>query len=189
MKKIVLHTCCSICFLEPSQRLKEDNFTVIGLFNNPNIQPYSEYLERLDTLNKVVKDNNVTLIVPDIYSLEEYCSFVDKTSNSKKDRCEECYRFRLVKTAELARINEIRYFSTTLLASPYQNYNSILKVSDEISKEYKLTFIYSKKWSENYYKSKNEIKKRGFYIQKYCGCLYSKIERKFSKKSNETKHS
>jgi len=183
MKKIMLHTCCSICFLEPYKYLKENDFEVIALFNNPNIQPYEEYINRLNALKNIVNINNVSLIVPDEYSVEEYNNSVKMFSNVKDLRCKECYCFRLVKTAELSKINKIQYFSTTLLASPYQNIDNIVEIANKISEEYKLEFIWSRKWPDSYYKSKNEIRKMRLYTQKYCGCLYSKMERE-----NELKH-
>ncbi|MFH1825060.1 MAG: epoxyqueuosine reductase QueH [Candidatus Firestonebacteria bacterium] len=180
MKKVMLHICCSICFLEPYKHLREEQFEIIGFFNNPNIQPYTEYLERLNALKNIVKINNTSLIVPNEYSIEEYHDSVVKVLDVQKLRCKECYNFRLTKTAQLSKANKIQYFSTTLLASPYQDINSILEVGHKISEEYKIEFIWSNKWLDNYYKSKEEIRKKELYIQKYCGCLYSKMERKFS---------
>ena len=71
--------------------------------------------------------------------------------------------------------------NTTLFSSPYQDHDLIAKVGNIIAKKYNLDFIWSDEWIENYYNSKNEARAAGIYIQKYCGCLYSKMDRKLDK--------
>lgn len=175
MKNIILHVCCAICSLEPLKWLKNNKFAIEGLFYNPNIHPYTEYLERLNALKVVIKDSDVSLIISDKFDYEQSLILKERT-------CERCYEIRLKKTAKLAKSRNITNFSTTLLASPYQNYDLISKLGNEIGQKTGINFIATDKWQNNYFNSKNQVKKDGLYVQKYCGCIYSKMERKLVKR-------
>jgi predicted adenine nucleotide alpha hydrolase (AANH) superfamily ATPase len=68
---------------------------------NPNIHPYKEYEQRMNTLKEYAKLVNVNAIFEDEYGLQEFCKNVVGNLGS---RCSDyCYRIRLEKTAKYAK--------------------------------------------------------------------------------------
>lgn len=157
MSKLLLHACCAPCTTYVHRWLMENDFEVEGLFYNPNIRPESEYQKRRATMQ--VYSAAVGLKV--IYELN------DQTIDP--ENCEDCYRVRLEKTANLASLNGYQYFSTTLLISPYQKHALLKKVGEEVAAEYGVPFYY-RDFREGYYESRRLAQAMQLYRQKYCGC-------------------
>jgi len=174
--KLALHICCSICFQEPYRSLKTLGFEITGIYYNPNIQPYQEYLNRFDALKNLVKDDRLTLLVPK-YNASE--AFFDATIKTREEQCNKCYYIRLKRTVEEAKAKSIKHFSTTLLGSPYQKHEFIISTAGRLASEHGLEFVQDPKWKDSYHKSKNNSRSLNLYSQKYCGCIYSKADRKF----------
>jgi predicted adenine nucleotide alpha hydrolase (AANH) superfamily ATPase len=91
-------------------------------------------------------------------------------------RCAFCYRLRLEKTARYAAENGCDAFSTTLLISPYQNHELIKEIAGELAVLYKVQFLY-RDFRPRFREGQREARKAGYYMQKYCGCIYSEEER------------
>lgn len=91
-------------------------------------------------------------------------------------RCAICYRIRLKETARRARDLGIGLFSTTLLASPYQDASLIKSAGADSAIEHGVLFI-GDDLSAGYSRSVEESKKLGLYRQKYCGCVFSEKEK------------
>ncbi len=169
--KILIHTCCADCLLKITNSLKDE---VVAYFYNPNIHPRAEYLARLKAIQKITKDYNIKLIVPD-WSPKEWFktnpskSPFDKGDFIKPNRCEKCWNLRLNKTFEYAKKNDFEAVTTTLLSSHYQNKEIIEKIGKDLEKEYKIKFLVPNKINR-------ELKTSGFYKQNYCGCAYSLVE-------------
>lgn len=159
--KILIHNCCADCLLKMTNSLKDE---VVAYFYNPNIHPRAEYLARLKAIQKITKDYNIKLIVPD-WSPKEYFEKI----KDKNNRCDICWKLRLNKTFEYAKKNDFEAVTTTLLSSHYQNKEIIEKIGKDLEKEYKIKFLIPKKINR-------ELKTSGFYKQNYCGCCYSLVE-------------
>ena len=171
--KVLLHTCCAPCSVYCIETLKKENIEITSYWYNPNIHPYKEYKERLNTLKNYNKEINIPLIIDDYYGLKEFCkNVIDKIDN----RCGYCYYCRLDKTAKYAKENGFDAFSTTLLISPYQNHELLKKTGEIISKKHGIKFLY-KDFRVGFKKGYEEAKKLGLYTQKYCGCIFSEEER------------
>jgi len=181
--KLLLHTCCAPCSVYCVKTLREENIEPTLFWYNPNIHPYSEYKARRDCLKEFAKLKKLELILEDDYGLDE---FVCNVSNDLLNRCQNyCYPKRLRKVFEYAAENGYDAVSTTLLYSIYQQHDIIKDLMDELSKEYKVDFLYRdfrKGWREG----QDEARKIGLYMQKYCGCVFSEEEsalgRKYGKK-------
>lgn len=181
MKRLAMHICCAICFIEPYKNLVNEGFQIHGFYYNPNIQPFEEYFNRSNTLKYILKDSNLISFVSEEYNASDYNKAVGKDFSSRKEMCKKCYQMRIHKTAEWAKTLNIECFTTTLLGSPYQDFDAICEIGSKIGEIYKINFVSSKNWSKNYYNSKNDIKNRNLHVQKYCGCIYSKMDRKLEK--------
>lgn len=176
--RILLHTCCSNCAIYPYEVLRNKGFDVVLFWYNPNIHPYTEYKLRFDSLRKLQKLWNLEVIYEDNYS--EFYKFLRLISGKEKERCEICYRIRLEKTAKKAEEVGITDFTTTLLVSPYQKFDKIIKIGMQISKNYRINFI-AEDFREGFRKAMNTVQELELYRQKYCGCIYSEAERYLKK--------
>lgn len=71
-------------------------------------------------------------------------------------------------------------FSTTLLVSPYQNQELLQEIGNAVSREEGIGFHYED-FRTGFRKAHDEARGMGIYCQKYCGCVYSKLERECKK--------
>jgi predicted adenine nucleotide alpha hydrolase (AANH) superfamily ATPase len=171
--KLLMHICCSNCSIYPLQTYRLKGIDVKGLWFNPNIHPYKEYTNRLDSLKKLQKLWNVDIEYMDIYPLDD---FLKSVVNHEGKRCEICYSLRLEKAAEIAKKMNLDSFTTTLLASPYQKFDMIIEIGKEMGKRHGIQF-YFEDLRQGWGISRGLSREFGLYRQKYCGCIYSEMER------------
>lgn len=94
-------------------------------------------------------------------------------------RCYTCYAFRLGETFRYAREHNFEAVCTTLTVSPYKDAQKINDIGKELSTKYQVEYIESDFKADGGYQHSIELSKQyGMYRQKYCGCIYSKLERK-----------
>ena len=172
LNKILLHTCCAPCLVYIHEKLGEMNIDFDTYFYNPNIHPFKEHQKRLQTLREYTSQFELKLI-----ENEEFLQ--EKWDNGFK--CEDCYRIRLDKTAEFAKNNGYRAFSTTLLVSIYQNHETIIGICKDMEEKYDIEFLYHD-FREGYRKGQDKARELGLYRQKYCGCINSYNSSKFKDK-------
>jgi predicted adenine nucleotide alpha hydrolase (AANH) superfamily ATPase len=170
MKKLLLHTCCGPCATPIIPNLNE-KFEVAGFYYNPNIFPETEFKQRLSSAKKAAEINGIKLIVPE-QDNGDFFKFINET-RTKPERCILCYKQRLAKTAEYAKEHNFSFFSTTLLISPFQYHKELKKAGEEMSKNYGVDFYYHD-FRPLYRKSREMAKELDLYLQKYCGCKFSR---------------
>lgn len=174
--KLLLHTCCAPCSVYCIKSLREENIEPDLYWFNPNIHPYMEYKARRDTLIEYSKTININLILEENYGLKEFCKNV---VSDLENRCSNyCYKVRLEQTAKYAKENGYEAFSTTLLISPYQNHEELIRIGKELAEEYGIEFLY-RDFRVGFREGQNEARQLGLYMQKYCGCVFSEEERYF----------
>lgn len=170
MQNLLLHICCGPCATPIIPNLNP-KFEVLGYYFNPNIFPETEFNQRLNSAQKVAEFNGIKLVIPE-QSRDDYFSYIGETKQ-KPERCLLCYRQRLAKTAQCAKENGFDAFSTTLLISPFQYHDDLRRIGEEISKEYGIDFYYED-FRELYNESREISKNLDLYLQKYCGCKFSR---------------
>jgi predicted adenine nucleotide alpha hydrolase (AANH) superfamily ATPase len=175
-KRLLLHTCCAPCLVGTLPKINQE-YEICCYWYNPNIHPYTEYRARLDALDGYAKKNNINLTVRDYYGLAE---FTQNVIGSLKERCGYCYDFRLSEAAGFAKENGFDAFSSTLLVSPYQNHEKIKAAGEKCADEYGVNFFYGD-FRENFREAQKSARESGIYMQKYCGCIFSKEERFLTK--------
>jgi predicted adenine nucleotide alpha hydrolase (AANH) superfamily ATPase len=137
--------------------LSSNSFEVKGLFFNPNIRPQQEYEKRLLTM-----EHYATIIgLKVIYDSGEV--------KPEPGDCDNCYRLRLKKTAQLAKELGFDSFTTTLLISPYQKHDLLKKIGVEIGMQFGVEFFY-RDFRVGYRESRQMAREKKLYSQKYCGC-------------------
>lgn len=168
--KLLMHTCCAPCSTYVIKRLREEGYMdITSYWYNLNIHPYTEYKQRLETLKMYTQMINIPLVVEDYYGLRE---FVQNVADNIDGRCYFCYRSRLEKTVKYAKENGYDSFTTTLLVSPYQKHEMIIKVCEDLAKEYGIEFVYFD-FRVGFREGQAMAREAGLYMQKYCGCVFS----------------
>lgn len=178
--KILLHICCSNCLIYPYQTLKSEGYEIKGYWFNPNIHPYSEYKARLQSLRQLQRLWGLDIHYDDYYGLRE---FLAEVALDPDNRCSYCYYVRLQASAKLAKKLSIPIFTTTLLVSPFQNIELIKTVGHAFAEQFGLQFL-DKDFRTGFYQARKIAKDLALYSQKYCGCIYSEMDRAMPK----TKH-
>ncbi len=166
--------CCANCCLYPMKSLLYKGIDVRGLWFNPNIHPFPEYSERLYSLEKLQGSWGFDVEYMDRYGLDD---FVRAIGNPEDNRCVRCYAMRLEETAKTAKRMNLDGFTTSLLVSPYQNFDAIVSLGREMGKRYSTPF-YVEDFRVGYRESISLSKELGLYRQKYCGCIFSEGERR-----------
>ncbi|MDD4954083.1 MAG: epoxyqueuosine reductase QueH [Candidatus Omnitrophica bacterium] len=172
--KLLLHTCCAPCLIYPLEEIKKKGFEVTGFFYNPNIHPFSEYKNRKQAIEGLKKSLDVEVIYPE-YDPKEFFQAVNLKESSSQ-RCAICWDLRLRETAKAAKEKGSGAFSTTLLVSPYQDQGLLNKIGEGIAQEIGVNFYYED-FRPGFRKAHDQAKAAGVYCQKYCGCIYSELER------------
>jgi len=164
--------CCSNCSLYPMKSLLSKGVDVKGLWFNPNIYPLPEYELRLASLQDLQRLWHIDVEYVDKYGSDD---FVRELGNSHDNRCIRCYTVRLEKTAKTAKKMNLKGFTTSLLVSPYQKFDSIVSLGKEMEKRYSIPF-YVEDFRVGYRENIPLSKELGLYRQKYCGCVFSQQE-------------
>ncbi len=189
--KLLMHICCANCALYPLTVIKQRGIDVKGLWFNPNIHPYAEYKNRLNAVRKLESMwNNENIIPPnpllvkggrgdfrieyvDYYGLKEYLKNV---VGNEENRCEYCYKVRLEEAAKKAKEINADAFTTSLLVSPYQKFDMIIDIGRMMQDRHSVEF-YFEDFRKGFNEGRRMSKELGLYRQKYCGCIYSEMER------------
>ncbi|MBI5848128.1 MAG: epoxyqueuosine reductase QueH [Nitrospirae bacterium] len=171
--KILMHICCSNCSIHPLQNLLLKGMDIKGFWFNPNIHPYTEYTARLDSVSKLGRLWNLDIEYDDDYCLDD---FLKSVAGKGPDRCAVCYEKRLDRTAQAAKKMYFDGFTTSLLVSPYQKFDAILEQGKKAATRYGVSF-FAEDFRPGWKTSQNMSRELALYRQKYCGCIYSEMER------------
>lgn len=176
--KLLLHTCCAPCSVYCIDSLRKEEIEPTVYWFNPNIHPYMEYKSRRDCLKEYTKNINVKAIFEENYGLDEFCKNV---IGDLQNRClNYCYKVRLEQTAKYAKEHGYTHFSTTLLVSPYQNHEALIKVANEMAEKYNVEFLY-RDFRVGFREGQAKARELGLYMQKYCGCVFSEEMRYYNR--------
>ena len=171
--KTLLHICCAPCANQCIDVLRGEGMEVTGFWYNPNIHPFTEYRERRNCLREYAKTISLPLLEKDEYALRP---FIREVAEDIENRCVKCYEMRLFETARTAKEMGFDSFTASLFISPYQDHALMKEVAERAAEEYKIEFLYRD--FRPYFKAGQEkARELGFYMQKYCGCVFSEEER------------
>ena len=97
-----------------------------------------------------------------------------------ENRCVKCYEMRLFEAARQAKEGGFDSFTSSLFISPYQQHELMREVAERAAAEYGVEFLYRdfRPW---FRAGQERARELGFYMQKYCGCVFSEEERYLKK--------
>lgn len=177
--KLLLHICCAPCAVAIAETLiSRPGIVLEGLFYNPNIHPAEEFQKRMDAVKMMAADIDLPVAFYDENKLDYWKSSLTPDRNR---RCWTCYSIRLEHTARFAAENNFDGFTTSLLISPYQDHELIKSIGFSLADKYGLDFYYED-FRELYRKGREISRARNYYMQKFCGCIYSYSESDHPKK-------
>ena len=175
--KTLLHICCAPCANQCIEVLRTDKFEVTGFWYSGYIHPFTEYRARRNCLREYAATIELPLIERDDYGLRP---FVREVAADIDHRCIKCYEMRLFETARQAKDGGFDSFTSSLFISPYQNHELMREMAERAALEYGVEFLYRD--FRPYFKAGQEFaREHGFYMQKYCGCVFSEQERYLKK--------
>lgn len=185
---LLLHACCAPCSSYVLEYLSQF-FEITLFYYNPNIAPESEYRYRVSELKRLVAEmlpeSGITVLEGN-YDPERFLRAVKGLEQEPEGgrRCMVCYRLRLEESAKIARELGCEYFTTTLSISPLKNAQALNDIGAELAPVYQTKYLHSDfKKREGYKRSIQLSAEYGLYRQDYCGCAFSKAERKRTKTS------
>ena len=171
--KLLMHFCCGPCGVACVQQLKEEGVDFTGFWYNPNIHPWKEYEAWRDCLLAYAPTIEMQVIVDEDYGLR---TFVEHVASDIDHRCTYCYQHRLEETARYAAEHGYEAFTSTLLASLYQDHDGIKAAAEKYARQYGVEFLY-RDFRPNFRAGNQRARELGFYMQKYCGCVFSEQDR------------
>lgn len=185
--RLLLHSCCAPCSSYCMEYLRE-YFRITVFYYNPNITEREEYLKRvkeeirlIDAYNLQTSERNEIKFIEGDYEPDRFLEMAKGLENCAEggERCFRCYEMRLRKTAELAEEMQFDYFTTTLTISPMKNAEKLNEIGERLGKEYGVHWLPSDFKKRGGYQRSIELSKEyGLYRQNYCGCVYSKVEKR-----------
>lgn len=182
---ILLHSCCAPCSSHCIEYLSQ-YFRVTVFYYNPNISYEEEYRKRVEEEKRFIKEFPTKYPVEFIEGDYDTSKFYDMAKGLEKcpeggERCFKCYELRLRETAKLAKEKGFDYFTTTLSISPLKSSLKLNEIGLKLEEEYGMKYLLSDFKKKNGYKRSIELSKEyNLYRQNFCGCVYSRVEKKDS---------
>ena len=170
---VLVHCCCAHCSAYTIDYWRRQGYEASALWYNPNIHPYMEHQHRLEAMQSLAKILDFPLIITEGYDIIDYFRQV---VGYEAQRCQYCFRLRLLRTAETALRMGFDAFTTSLLISPHQKHDLLLEIGDKLAQEKGIVFLYAD-LRKRYSDSRRITKPLNLYRQQYCGCVYSEWER------------
>ena len=177
MANLLLLSCCAPCSAGVIKKLAAEKRKFSVLFFNPNITPLNEYQRRLEANKKVCEYFGVNFIeLP--YNHDEWLKNVAKGFEHEPERgtrCKRCFLYRLRQAAKYAKENGFDTFSSVLGISRYKDLLSVNAAAETAQKEFNIPYDFTN-WRKNSGEQEGlkTVKELNLYIQKYCGCEFSK---------------
>ncbi|MBO4707947.1 MAG: epoxyqueuosine reductase QueH [Elusimicrobiaceae bacterium] len=174
---LLLLSCCAPCSAGVIKKLAAEDKRFTVLFFNPNITPLEEYKKRLEANKNLCKHFGIDFIeLPynhDTWLKEVALGFEDEPERGK--RCKICFLYRLRQAAKYAKENGFMEFSSVLGISRYKDLESVNAAAEIAQKEFKIAYNFTN-WRKNSGEQEGlkTVKELGLYLQKYCGCEFSK---------------
>ena len=184
---MLLHSCCGPCSTACIERLLPD-YKVTIFYYNPNITDPEEYEKRkanqirfISMYNEEIPEEDRVEFIEGEFLPEDFFKAAEGLEDCPEggERCTECFKLRLDRTARAALETGHGIFGTTLTVSPHKNYQLISAIGTQLAEVYGLEFLdmdFKKK--AGFQRSIELSKKYELYRQNYCGCEFSKWEDK-----------
>jgi predicted adenine nucleotide alpha hydrolase (AANH) superfamily ATPase len=171
---LCVHMCCAPDAAGTFAQLAP-HYRLVAYWHDPNVQPKSEHDLRRDEARRTCEIMNVPVHEGpyDVRAWMKVCAPM-AAEPEKGPRCDACFDYRLVQTAEFCREQGIASFVTTLTISPHKLQQHINAIGAAIGKRYGLRYVATDlKKAEGFTKGAHLAREHNIYRQTYCGCVWS----------------
>ena len=175
--RILLHCCCAPCSSAILEWMMAHEVKPTLFYCNPNIYPLEEYLIRKNEITRYAEKLGIE-IIDDEYDHEAWLCHVKglEQEPERGGRCLQCFKLRLLRTAQKAVELGLPEFTTTLASSRWKSLDQINAAGQWASEQVGGAVKFNEKnWRKGgLQQRRNELlKENGFYNQLYCGCEFS----------------
>lgn len=184
MEEVLLHSCCAPCSSAIIEWMINNEIRPVIFYCNPNIYPEEEYLIRKAEITRYATNLGIS-IIDDDYDYETWKEYIlyqlrrneESPENlpERSNRCLECFRLRMLRSAQKCAELGLRRFTTTLASSRWKSLEQI-----NIAGQWAASVVGNVEfWDRNWRKGglqerRNQLlRENNFYNQLYCGCEYS----------------
>lgn len=175
--RILLHCCCAPCSSAILEWMMARDIKPTLFYCNPNIYPLEEYQIRKNEITRYAEKLGIE-IIDDDYDHEAWLCHVKglEQEPERGGRCLQCFKLRLLRTAQKAAELGFSEFTTTLASSRWKSLDQINAAGQWASEQVGGAVKFNEKnWRKGgLQQRRNELlKENGFYNQLYCGCEFS----------------
>lgn len=191
--KLLLHTCCAPCSSAIIETLLKEGIMPTVYYCNPNIFPREEYEKRKAECSRYAAECGIDMVDAD-YNHEIWlqCVYGLEDEPERGARCSECFRHRLLSSAQYAVSHGFDTLATTLASSRWKNLEQVdaagrwavemanaeaeaWKGPDEENPAAGRLVWWGRNWRKGGLQERRNqlIKEKGFYNQQWCGCEFS----------------
>jgi len=175
-KKVLLHSCCAPCSGEVMELMMKNGVDLTIYFYNPNIHPKKEYEIRKNENIRYAEKLGIPFVDAD-YNVQDWFYNAKGMEHEPERgvRCTMCFDMRFEHTANYAKQNGFKVFTSSLGISRWKNMDQINMSGMRAASHYENITYWTYNWRKNGGGARMyEIAKReNFYKQEYCGCIYS----------------
>ncbi|MCQ2166992.1 MAG: epoxyqueuosine reductase QueH [Bacteroidales bacterium] len=124
--KLLLHTCCAPCSGAIIETLLKEGIKPVIYYCNPNIYPFEEYEKRKNECSRYAAECGLEMVDAD-YCHEVWLQCVHGLEDEPERglRCTECFRHRLLSSAQYAVSHGFDTLATTLASSRWKNLDQV----------------------------------------------------------------
>ncbi len=173
---MLLHTCCAPCSSAIVECLVKHGITPTIYYFNPNIYPREEYDIRKNECSRYAKSLGLEIVDAD-YDHEAWLHEMKGLENEPErgGRCLNCFKMRLLKTAQYALEHDFKVITTTLASSRWKSLEQIEEAGRFAESQVPGVTFWAQNWRKGGLSERRLqiIKEYGFYNQLYCGCEFS----------------
>lgn len=187
-KKVLLHACCAPCSCSIIQRIAESGIEPTVYFYNPNIYPQEEYALRKKEVLRFIQKIKVPFVDAD-HEIDGWLKAVEGHEGDveRGKRCTICFEMRLGKTAAYAAGHGFKVFATSLGISRWKDLAQVNRAGKSAAALFPGLIYWDHNWRLGGGQEQRDrlVQEEKFYLQNYCGCLYSlreSIRRSLAKK-------
>lgn len=176
MKKILLHCCCAPCSSAILEWMLANDIRPTLFYCNPNIYPEEEYLIRKNELTRYANKLGLD-VIDDDYNHEEWLQKVCGLENEPErgKRCLQCFKIRMLRTAQVAAEKGFDEITTTLASSRWKSLEQINQAGVWATSQVEGVQFNDRNWRKGGLQERRNqlLRENGFYNQLYCGCEFS----------------
>lgn len=184
---VLLHTCCAPCSSAIIECLLHNGIRPTIYYCNPNIFPEEEYLIRKNECTRYAESLGLDIVDADYdhdawiewvrtAAAEDGCADI-AAERERGGRCLECFRYRLLKSAEYAASHGFPVLTTTLASSRWKSLEQINRAGLWAVGQVKenAPLWWDRNWRKEGLQERRNllIREYGFYNQTWCGCEFS----------------